>query len=310
MKHSLLLAALAALSGTLAQAKLVVGFAQTGAESVWRMANSASIKAEAEKQGIDLRFVDAQSSVENQTKAVRQFVTDKVDAIVLAPLVVSGWEPVLQEAKAAGIPVIIMDRKIVADASLYATFIGSDFFKEGQMAAEWVLAHAGTKRKIVELQGEPGSSAANERQRAFASTMAGRANEGFKIIARKVANFRRDQGRQAMAGLLAAHGPDVEIVFAHNDDMALGAIEAIEAAGRRPGQDIIVVSIDAIKTAVEAVAAGKLNCTVECNPLFGPKVMDAVVRLTSGGTVMKETFNKDIVIDASNVVQLLPGRQY
>ncbi|ACB76507.1 ABC transporter substrate-binding protein [Opitutus terrae] len=310
MKRSLLVAAFALLACTVSQAKLTVGFAQTGSESVWRAANSESIKSEAEKQGIDLRFVDAQSNVDNQMKALRSFIADQVDAIVLAPLVVSGWEAVLQDAKAAGIPVIIMDRKIVADPSLYATFIGSDFFKEGQMAAEWILAHADQKRKIVELQGEPGSSAANERQRAFASTMATHTSDGFRIVARKVANFRRDQGRQAMAELLTTHGSDIEIVFAHNDDMALGAIEAIEAVGRSPGRDIMVVSIDAIKTAVEAVASGKLNCTVECNPLFGPKVIEAVVRLTSGGTVMKETFNKDIVIDASNAAQLLPSRQY
>lgn len=309
MKHCLIVATLA-LSFAIAQAKLVVGFAQTGSESVWRMANSASIKSEAEKHDIDLRFVDAQSNLDNQVNAVRTFIADKVDAIVLAPLVVSGWEPVLQQAKAAGIPVIIMDRKIVADESLYATFIGSDFFKEGQMAADWLLVNAGPKRKIVELQGEPGSSAANERQRAFASTMARQAGQGFRIVDRKVANFRRDEGRAAMADLLATHGAEIEIVFAHNDDMALGAIEAIEAAGRKPGQDILIVSIDAIKTAVEAVVAGKLNCTVECNPLFGPKVMDAVVRLTSGGSVVKEMFNKDAVIDATNAAQLLPTRQY
>ncbi len=309
MKHCIL-AALFALSFVITHAKTVVGFAQTGSESNWRTANTASIKAEAEKQGIELRFVDAQSNVERQIQAVRGFITDKVDAIILAPLVVSGWEPVLQQAKAAGIPVVIMDRKIVADPGLFATFIGSDFSKEGQMAAEWLLTNSGQKRKIVELQGEPGSSAANERQRAFASTMARHTDKGFRIVARKVGNFRREEGRAAMEELLKAHGNDIEIVFAHNDDMALGAIEALEAAGKKPGDDVVVVSIDAVKPAVEAVVAGKLNCTVECNPLFGPKVMDAVLKLTTGGSVVKEVYNKDIVIDRTNAAQLLPSRQY
>ncbi len=152
---------------------LTVGFAQTGAESAWRTANSASLKSEAEKRGINLKFSDGQSKQENQIRAVRSFIAQGVDAIVIAPIVVTGWEPVLREAKRAKIPVIIMDRKVdVTDESLYAAFIGSDFYEEGRLAADWTAKNAGSRTKIVEIQGEPGSAAANERRKAFADALA------------------------------------------------------------------------------------------------------------------------------------------
>ncbi len=289
--------------------KIRVGFAQTGAESVWRIANTESMKSEAEKRGIDLRFADGQSKPENQIRAVRSFVAQKVDAIVLAPLVVTGWDNVLREAKNAGIPVIIMDRKVVtADDSLYTAFIGSDFYTEGKMVADWLATHAGERRRIVELQGEPGSAAANERRRAFADAMAKHA--GFKIIDSQTGNFRRADGKQVMEALLKKHGRDIEILYAHNDDMALGAIQAIEEAGLKPGKDIMVVSIDAIKEGIQAVVDGKINCTVECNPLFGPKVYDAIEKILKGEPVPKEMYNKDGLFDSTNAAAALPTRKY
>lgn len=289
--------------------KIRVGFAQTGAESAWRTANTESMKSEAEKRGIDLKFADGQSKQENQIRALRSFVQQHVDAIVLAPIVVTGWDVVLREAKNAHIPVIIMDRKIVtSDDSLYTAFIGSDFYKEGKMVADWLAANAGDRRKIVELQGEPGSAAANERRRAFADGMS--KHEGFKIIDSQTGNFRRAEGKQVMEALLKKHGRDIEILYAHNDDMALGAIQAIEEAGLKPGKDIMIVSIDAIKEAVQAVADGKINCTVECNPLFGPKVYDAVERILKGEHVPKELYNKDELFDATNAAKALPTRKY
>ncbi len=288
---------------------LTVGFAQTGAESAWRTANTESLKSEAEKRGITLRFVDGQSKQENQIRGVRSFIQQKVDAIVLAPIVVTGWDPVLREAKRAKIPVIIMDRKIqTADESLYTAFIGSDFYKEGEMAADWLAKNAGGRTKIVELQGEPGSAAANERRKAFADGLA--KHPGFKIIDSQTGNFRRAEGKQVMEALLKKHGKEIEILYAHNDDMALGAIQAIEEAGLKPGKDILLVSIDAIKEAVAAVAAGKLACTVECNPLFGPKVYDTIARILAGETVPKVAYNVDEVFDATNAPAALPTRQY
>jgi simple sugar transport system substrate-binding protein len=289
--------------------KLVVGFAQTGAESAWRVANTESIKAEAEKRGIELRFVDGQSKQENQIAAVQSFVAAKVDAIILAPLVETGWDEVLGAAKRAGIPVVIMDRKLRVEADdLGVTFVGSDFLGEGRMAAEWLVKHAGDKTKLVELQGEPGSSAAVERRRSFAAVLA--ENKKFKMIASQSADFQHTKGRTVMEAMLAEHGREIEIVFTHNDDMAMGAIEAIEAAGLKPGQDILIVSIDALKVAVQAVADGKMNCTVECNPLFGPKVFDVLDKIWKGEAVPRRMFNKDELFDATNAAAALPSRKY
>ncbi|MEO5960950.1 MAG: ABC transporter substrate-binding protein [Opitutaceae bacterium] len=289
--------------------KITVGFAQTGAESAWRTANTESMKSEAEKRGIDLKFADGQSKAENQIRAVRSFVVQKVDAIVLAPIVVTGWDVVLREAKAKGIPVIIMDRKVTTeDESLYTAFIGSDFYKEGAMAADWLAKNAGARHKIVELQGEPGSAAANERRKAFGDAMAKHA--GFKIIDSQTGNFRRAEGKQVMEALIKKHGREIEILYAHNDDMALGAIQAITEAGLKPGTDILIVSIDAIKEAVQAVVDGKINCTVECNPLFGPKVYDAIEKILKGETIPKEAYNQDELFDAKNAATALPQRKY
>lgn len=289
--------------------RLVVGFAQTGAESAWRTANTNSMKSEAEKRSIDLKFADGQGKQENQIRALRSFVTQGVDAIVIAPIVETGWDPVLREAKKAGIPVVIMDRKIqTEDESLYACFVGSDFYKEGAMAAEWVAKNAGTKTRIVELQGTPGSAAANERRKAFADALA--KTPALKIIDSQSGDFRRSGGKEVMEAFLKKHGKSIEIVYAHNDDMALGAVQAIEEAGLKPGTDILVVSIDAIKEGVQAVVAGKLNAVVECNPLFGPKIYDTIAKIKAGQSVERASYNVDIVIDGTNAASLLDQRQY
>jgi simple sugar transport system substrate-binding protein len=288
---------------------VVVGFAQTGAESAWRTANTASMKAEAEKRGIELRFADGQSKQENQIRAIRSFVTQGVDAIVLAPIVVTGWDIVLREAKRAHIPVIIMDRKIVtADESLYTAFVGSDFYQEGVMVADWLAKNAGGRTKIVELQGEPGSAAANERRRAFADGM--KKHPEFTVIDSQTGNFRRSEGKQVMEALLKKHGREIEILYSHNDDMALGAIQAIEEAGLKPGKDILIVTIDAIREAVQAIVDGRISCTVECNPLFGPKIYDTVAKILRGEKVAKSAYNQDGLFDATNAAAALPTRQY
>jgi len=228
---------------------------------------------------------------------------------VLAPIVVTGWDNVLREAKRAKIPVVIMDRKIVTDdESLYVTFIGSDFYKEGTMVADWLAKNAGGRTKIVELQGEPGSAAANERRRAFSDGI--RKYPGFKMIDTQTGNFRRAEGKQVMEALIKKHGKEIEILYAHNDDMALGAIQAIEEAGLKPGKDILIVTIDAIKEAVQAVVDGKINCTVECNPLFGPKIYSTIEKILQGESVSPSMYNKDELFDATNAAAALPTRKY
>jgi len=298
------------LAPVIAAAKtLTVGFAQTGAESAWRTANTESMKGEAAKRGIVLKFSDGQGKQENQIRAVRSFITQGVDAIVIAPIVETGWEPVLKEAKRARIPVIITDRTVqVSDESLYVCFVGSDFYQEGKMAADWLAKAVNGTGNIVELQGTPGSAPANERRKAFADGIA--AYPGLKIIDSQSGDFRRSGGKEVMEALLKKHGKAIKIVYAHNDDMALGAIQAIEEAGLKPGQDILLVSIDAIKEAVQAVAEGKLACTVECNPLFGPKVYDIVAKVLAGQPVPKKDYNKDELFDATNAATALPTRQY
>lgn len=313
MKPTPCLKALALLLGFAAAlasaAPLKIGFAQTGAESAWRTANSESMKAEAARRGIDLKFSDGQGKQENQIRALRSFIAQKVDAIVLAPLVETGWDPVLRDAKRAGIPVIITDRSIATtDESLYACFIGSDFLEEGRMAAEWLAKKTGGKGRIVELQGTPGSAPANDRRKAFAEGIA--KHPDLKIIDSQSGDFRRTGGKEVMEAFIKKHGKNIDILYAHNDDMALGAVQAIEEAGMKPGTDILIVSIDAVREGVQAVVAGKINCTVECNPLFGPKVYDTVTKVLAGEKVPRKSYNKDELFDATNAAAALPTRQY
>ena len=292
-----------------AKKSLVVGFAQTGAESAWRTANTESMKNEAAKRGIDLKFSDGQGKQENQIRAVRSFITQGVNAIVIAPIVETGWDPVLREAKRAKIPVILTDRTIkTEDESLFACFIGSDFYEEGRMAADWLAKKTGGKGRIIELQGTPGSAPANERRKAFGDAIA--KYPGLKIIDSQSGNFERSTGKVVMEALLKKHGRDIDVLYAHNDDMAIGAIQAIEAAGLKPGKDLVIVSIDAIKEAIQAVIDGKINCTVECSPLFGPKVYDTVAKLLAGENVPKKAFNKDELFDSTNAAAVIAKRQY
>jgi galactofuranose transport system substrate-binding protein len=292
-----------------AEKKLTIGFSQIGAESGWRTAETESIQSEAKKRGIDLKFSDAQQKQENQIKALRAFVAQKVDAIILAPVVETGWEPVLREVKRAKIPVILVDRGLkVSDPSLYTTLIASDFVAEGRMAGEWLAKKLNNQGNIVELQGTAGSAPANDRRKGFAEAI--QKSPGLKIIKSQSGDFTRAKGKEVMEAFLKAEGKNIQAVYAHNDDMALGAIQAIEEAGFKPGKDIIIVSIDGVKGAFEAMVAGKLNCTVECNPLLGPAAFDAAESAVSGKEVPKKIVVKDEVYDQSVAKALIAERKY
>ncbi len=292
-----------------ADKKLTVGFAQVGAESAWRTAETESIKSEATKRGVNLKFSDAQGKQENQIKAVRAFIAQGVDAIILAPVVETGWEPVLREAKRAKIPVVLVDRGIkTADESLFATLIASDFVAEGRMAAEWLAKKTGGKASIIELQGTPGAAPAIDRKKGFEAGI--KAHPEMKIIASQSGDFRRSGGKEVTEALLKGAGASVTAVYAHNDDMALGAIQALEEAGKKPGTDVIVLSIDGVKGAFEAMVAGKLSCTVECNPLLGPMAFDAVEKALKGEKLPKKTVVQDRVFDSSSAAAELPNRKY
>lgn len=288
---------------------LTVGFSQIGAESAWRTAETNSIKEEAANRGVDLKFSDAQQKQENQIKSLRNFIAMGVDAIILAPVVETGWEPVLKEAKAAQIPVILVDRGVkVADETLYATLIASDFVNEGKMAAEWLIEKTNGTCNIVELQGTTGAAPAIDRQKGFQEAI--KAHPGMKIIKSQSGDFTRAKGKEVMEAFLKSEGKNIQAVYAHNDDMALGAIQAIQEAGFKSGTDILVVSIDGVKGAFEAMVEGTLNCTVECNPLLGPQAFDAVEKAVAGETLPKWTVVEDKRFDQSVAKEVLPTRKY
>ncbi len=293
--------------------KIVLGFSQIGAESEWRSANSTSIKQAAKDAGIELKFADAQQKQENQIKALRAFIAQKVDVIALSPVVETGWGTVLREAKAAGIPVILTDRLVKeADERLWVAFMGSDFVEEGRRAGNWLLDKTkGGKDKvrIVELQGTVGAAPALDRKKGFEDAI--KADPRLKIVRSQTADFSRAKGKEVMEAFLKAEaGKKIHVLYAHNDDMALGAIQAIEEAGLRPGQDILVISIDGVKGAFQAMVAGKLNVTVECSPLLGPQLMQAVKDLKAGKTLPRRMVTEEGVFNADVAARELPKRKY
>ncbi|HEY9101822.1 ABC transporter substrate-binding protein [Chitinimonas sp.] len=300
------------LAGGMAMAKpIVLGFAQVGAESEWRSANTQSIKEAAPAAGITLKFSDAQQKQENQIKAIRSYIAQKVDVIAFSPVVESGWETVLREAKAAKIPVILTDRAVdVKDDSLYATFIGSDFVAEGRKAGKWLLDNYKGKGdvNIVELQGTVGSAPAIDRKKGFEEVIKGDAR--YKIIRSQTGDFTRAKGKEVMEAFLKAEGNKINVLYAHNDDMAIGAIQAIEDAGLKPGKDIIIISIDAVKGAFEAMIAGKLNVTIECNPQLGPQLMDAAKKVVAGEALPKRIETIEGIFPMETAAKVFPSRKY
>ena len=291
---------------------IVLGFSQIGAESEWRTANTASIQSAAPEAGITLKFSDAQQKQENQIKALRSFIAQRVDVIAFSPVVETGWETVLREAKAANIPVILTDRAVeVSDASLYLSLIGSDFVEEGRKAGRWLLENTKDVQgdiNIVELQGTVGSAPANDRKKGFAEIIA--ADGRYKIIRSQTGDFTRAKGKEVMEAFLKAEGRKINVLFAHNDDMAIGAIQAIEEAGLKPGTDITIISIDGVKGAFEAMIAGKLNVTVECSPLLGPQLMAAVKDVVAGKPIPKRIITEESVFPMEVAAQELPQRKY
>nr|WP_157597813.1 MULTISPECIES: ABC transporter substrate-binding protein [unclassified Rhizobacter] len=295
-----------------AQKKIVLGFSQIGAESEWRTANSESIKSSAKEAGVDLKFSDAQQKQENQIKAIRSFIAQKVDVIAFSPVVESGWGTVLREAKAAKIPVILSDRAVdEKDDSLWVSFMGSDFVEEGRRAGRWLVEKMKDQKgdvNIVELQGTVGSAPAIDRKKGFEEIV--KADPKFKIIRSQTGDFTRAKGKEVMEAFLKAEGKKINVLYAHNDDMAIGAIQAIEEAGMKPAKDIVIISIDAVKGAFEAMIAGKLNVSVECSPLLGPQLMQAVKDLVAGKTIPKRIVTQEGVFPMEVAAKEFPNRKY
>ena len=288
--------------------ELVVGFAQIGAESEWRTANTRSIQETANQLGVELELSDAQQQQANQIKAIRSFIAQGVDVIGVSPVVETGWDVVFTEVKQAGIPLILLDRNADVPADLYSARIGSDFVEEGRRACSEMARLLDSQGTIVVLEGTEGSAPTIGRGAGFQECL--QSHPKMQVIERQSADFIRARGKEVMAALLKSHGRRIDGVFAQNDDMALGAIEAIEEYGLRPGVDIKIVSVDAVRAAFEAMIAGKLNVTIECNPLLGPLFFETALKLANGLPVEKWVKPDEGIYRQDTAAQELPRRHY
>jgi simple sugar transport system substrate-binding protein len=288
---------------------ITVGFAQTGSESGWRAANTESMKtAFSEANGFKLVFNAADNKPEAQIAAVHSFINQKVDAIVIAPVVTTGWDDVLKEAQAAKIPVILEDRTIDAPDTLYAAWFGDDFLAEGKAAGDWAVKTFGsTPTNMVVLEGTTGSSAATDRTTGFNTAIKG---SGIVQMASQTGDFTRAGGKTVMEGFLQKYGKTIQLLFAQNDDMGLGALDAIEAAGLVPGKDIQIVTVDGTKDGLTALSVGKFNYVVECQPLLGDQVAATVKDVLAGKTVPKKSYGVDGAFDQAQALAALPTRKY
>jgi ABC-type sugar transport system substrate-binding protein len=290
---------------------ITLGFAQVGAESGWRTANTKSIQESAKTADITLKFSDAQQKQANQIQAIRSYIQQKVSVIAFSPVVETGWDTVLKEAKTANIPVILTDRAIDSkDTTLYKSFLGSDFVNEGKEAGDWVAkeyASATAPVNVAVLEGTTGSAPANDRSKGFNDVV--KADPKFKIVASQSGDFTRAQGKQVMESFLKSQSK-IDLLFAQNDDMGLGALDAIQAAGLTPGKDIKIVTVDGTHDGLQALADGKFNYVVECNPLLGPQLMDLVKKVAAGQSVPNRILTKETAFDQAAAKAALPSRQY
>ena len=291
---------------------LVLGFSSIVSWGDWNGPNSESIRHAASDAGIELRQVDARHSQEKQVATLRDFVRQRVDVIAFSPVVDSGWDVVLHEIRSAGIPVILMDRSIeVSDESLYVSHIGSDFVEEGRRAGRWLLDNTDESQgeiTIFEMRGPMGSAPANDRSAGFAEMIAGR--KSYRVIRSLSAEFDRARARTLMSEFLASEGGRVRVLFAHNDGMALGAIEALEDAGLKPGTDVLVIAIEGSRKGLEAIVAGKLNVSVECSPLLGPQLIAVVKDVAAGKPVPRRVITQESVFTRENAAAELSRRGY
>ncbi|HEX8292334.1 MAG TPA: ABC transporter substrate-binding protein [Pyrinomonadaceae bacterium] len=291
--------------GGAAGKKMRVGFSQTEEDGPWRIAESKSMRDEAARRGYELVYTNARGATAQQVSDLEDLIAQRVDAIFLAPRESKGFEGPLQAAKAAGIPVILIDRELegVRAGEDYVTFIGSNFIEEGKRAGEWLAKQTSGKAGIIELLGTAGSSVANDRHQGFVDAI--KAHPDMKILAAQDGNFTRAQGQKLMESLIQAHNRNITAVYAHNDEMALGAVQALKSANMNPGKDVLVVSVDGQKSALEAIQKGEMNATVECNPRFGPVAFDTLEKFKRGEKIDTKIINTDRFFDATNVAQFV-----
>ena len=292
---------------------IVLGYSQLGDESTWRTQNSHSIIEAAQNAGIKIMFDDAMQNPQNQIKAIRSFIAYKVDVIAFSPLVETGWDTVLGEAKAAGIPVIIVDRMInTTDDSLYTCALCSNFDLEGRRAGEFLVKkfqNSDAQVNIVELAGTKYSTPAIGRSKGFRDIIA--AYPKFHIIFSEDGDFMLSKGREIMLKVLKLYNPkDIDVLYSHNDDMTFGAIEVMQEAGIKPGTDIAIISVDASQRIINYLKEGIVNCVIECNPNSGPQVMEIVKKIKAGEEVPKHLFITEAVFDEYSDMAAIADRGY
>ena len=276
-----------------AREAVVLGFSQLGAESSWRIANTASVKAAAEEYGFGLMAENANQKQEKQIDAIRSFIAYRVDVIAFSPIVETGWDNVLAEARQAKIPVILVDRMIDSpDDSLYTAFVGADFYAEGRRAGEYLLRKADAVHaehlRVAELCGTPESTPMRDRHRGFLDVV--EKDDRIEIIESINGDFLRSKGEECMKALLEKYGVDgIDVIYSHNDSMTLGALDVLEHSGAAPGRDILMITVDGEKEAVDVLKAGKINCVVQCTPDLGKDLMELVRGLTEGREIPRIT---------------------
>ena len=302
----------------------ILGFSQIGAESAWRTCNTRSVQDAAADTGIQLLFFNAEQKQENQIKAIRSFIAYQVDVIAFNPIVSDGWEHVLEEAREAGIPVLVCDREItINDKNLYAGYIGTNSVKEGQSSAEYLIKkfsndNTGKGRRdnpvrIVEISGTEGSSPAIKRAQGFREVLDAHHNSAgypvFEIIYSESGDFLRSKGYELMRSILDTYS-DIDVLYSHNDGMTLGAIDAMKERGIKPGVDVVIVTIDAEQAAIDALINGEVNCVVECNPKQGPDIIKLAARLARGESIPDITYMTEEVFMEGDDLSKLPPRGY
>ncbi|WP_179133960.1 ABC transporter substrate-binding protein [Halobacillus massiliensis] len=292
-------------SGAKDDSEVVVGFSQMENNNPWRIAETESIREEAEKRGYKVVYTDAQGDTARQLSAIEDMIAQGVDYIILAPREYKGLGPALESAKKADVPVIFVDRLAEGTAGEdYETFIGSDFIKQGERAAEWLVEELNGEGNIVELSGTTGASVAIDRAEGFRNYLQEHAPE-MEIIASQTGDFARSEGQSVMESMLQSNGDNIDAVYTHNDEMAIGAINAIKSAGYTPNEDITVVSVDGTKDALQSIIDGELGATVESSPFFGPVVFDVIEKLEAGESVDTEIIIEDRFFDENNAEEFL-----
>jgi ribose transport system substrate-binding protein len=285
------------------EGNLIIGFSQMNHINPWRVAETNDLKREAEARGFTLLVADADSSIQKQTDDIRSMLSEGAQYIICTPLVYEGYEEIVRMCKEAGVPLIMLDREIKGQAGEdFLTFIGSDFYQEGVRAAQWLAEHTDNHAKIVELHGNQGASCSIDRSKGFHSVID--SIEGMHVVAWDFADFERIKGQDVMEDIILSYGKDFNAVYAHSDEMAIGAIQALKAANIAPNSEVAIISIDGSKDALKSIIAGELGATIECTPRLGKAVFDTIEAHLAGKAIPTKILIEDRLFDPSNAEEM------